>query len=264
MKRLMLGAAALVLACGGPKDQSTGGATSKQEKDAQSVAQAPAGGGGTGAATTGGGSIEGTVKFTGAAPVNPTIDMSEEAACKSKYSSAPKDPVVVVNNGNLENVFVYVKSGLPAGKTYEPAKEPVVLDQEGCLYKPRILGVMVNQPIDIKNSDPVLHNIKAVPKRNRGFNISQPQKGMETTRTFAMEETPVPIQCNVHGWMHGEIFVLSHPFFAVTDNNGSFKIKGLPAGTYTVEAVHEKLGTKTGTATVAENGTATVSFTFGG
>jgi hypothetical protein len=171
--------------------------------------------------------------------------------------------VVLVHNGSLQNVFVYVKSGLPADQTFPTSTQEVVLDQHGCLYQPRIIGVMVNQSIKIRNSDPVLHNIKAVPKINRGFNISQPQKGMETDRSFSAEELPVPIECNVHGWMHGRIFVLKHPFFAVSDENGSFKITGLPAGTYTVEAWHEKLGTKTATVTVTQNGEATASFSFG-
>jgi hypothetical protein len=262
MKRMFWAATVIALACGGAKDQSTGGAPS----GSQPVTTTPQASGAPTTSTTssGGGSIEGTVKFAGAAPSNPTIDMTEEPTCKAKYSGLPKDPIVSVSDGGLANVFVYVKSGLPAGQKYEAPKEPVMLDQEGCLYKPRALGVMVNQPVDIRNSDAVLHNIKAVPKKNRGFNISQPQKGMETTRTFSEEELPVPIQCNVHGWMHGDIFVVKHPFFAVTDEKGSFKIKGLPAGTYTIEAIHEKLGTKTGTATVSDNGTATVSFSFGG
>lgn len=265
MKRALIGAAvSLLVACGGPKDQSTGGAKAPAEQPAagQPTATPPAAGAAT--APAGGGSIEGTVKFVGAPPSNPVIDMTEEPTCKAKYTGLPKDPVVTVSDGGLANVFIYVKSGLPAGQTYPASKEPVLLDQEGCLYKPRALGVMVNQPVDIRNSDEVLHNIKAIPKKNRGFNISQPQKGMETTRTFNEEELPVPIQCNVHGWMHGDIYVLKHPFFAVSDEKGSFRIKGLPAGTYTVEAIHEKLGTKTGTATVAENGTATVSFSYGG
>ncbi|MBI4501897.1 MAG: hypothetical protein HY700_12155 [Gemmatimonadetes bacterium] len=253
MKGLLLGAIAFVLACGGAKDQKAGG-VADNTKSTPGAAQAP---------VSGGGSVAGTVTFTGTAPANPKIDMSEEPACKSKYTTPPVDPVVVVHNGNLQNVFVYVKSGLPANQKFEAQTREVELDQEGCLYQPRVLGVMVNQPIKIKNSDPVLHNIKAVPKKNRGFNISQPQQGMETERAFATEETPVPIECNVHGWMHGDVFVMSHPFFAVSDENGSFKISGLPPGTYTIEAWHEKLGTKTATVTVTGTEEAKASFSFG-
>jgi hypothetical protein len=259
MERVWVCALALVMACGGTKDQSTGGA-------AEGAGEQPAAGAapaGQATASTGGGTIEGTIKFAGTPPRNTPIDMSEEPSCKERYSTPPADEAVVVRNGNLANVFVYVKSGLPQGQKFEAPKDPVVIDQEGCIYKPRVVGAMVNQPIQIKNSDAVLHNIKAVPKKNRGFNISQPQKGMETVRTFPIEETPVPIECNVHGWMHGDVFVLSHPFFAVSNDGGSFSIKGLPAGTYTLEAWHEKLGTKTATVTVAGDGTVKSDFSFG-
>jgi hypothetical protein len=187
--------------------------------------------------------------------------MTEEPTCKSKSPNAV-DPVVVVNQGLLANVFVYVKSGLPPGGSYPAPTNAVVLDQSGCLYHPRVIAAMVNQPIEIHNSDAALHNIKAVPKKNRGFNISQPSQGMKTTRMFGMPEMAVPLECNVHGWMHAQAFVMDHPFFAVTGEDGSFTIKGLPAGTYTLEAWHEKLGTKNVTVTVAANGTASTDFSF--
>jgi hypothetical protein len=209
-----------------------------------------------------GGTVTGSVKFTGTPPANPKIDMTEEPTCKAKNPNAV-DPVVVVNKGMLANVFVYVKSGLPAGAKYPAPTTPVVLDQSGCLYTPRIIGAMIGQPIEIRNSDAVLHNIKAVPKKNRPFNISQPSQGMKTTRTFPAAEAAIPLECNVHGWMHAKTFVMDHPFFAVSGADGSFTLKGLPAGTYTIEAWHEKLGTKTATVTVAANGTATSTFTFG-
>jgi len=205
--------------------------------------------------------VTGTVKFTGAAPANPKIDMAEEATCKAKYTTGPTDPVVVVNKGGLGGVFVYVKSGLPAGKA-AAATTPVVIDQNGCLYHPRILGVQTGQPIEIRNSDAVLHNIKAVPKKNRGFNISQPTAGMKSTRTFPVAEMAIPFSCNVHGWMKASVFVMDNPYFAVADENGAFSIKGLPAGTYTLEAWHEKFGTKTATVTIPASGAATATFTF--
>jgi plastocyanin len=229
---------------------------------ADTAAQAPAAEGGPAAAPAGGGTINGTVSFTGTPPANPTIDMSEEAKCQQKHSGTPRDPQVVVTDGKLGNVFVFVKSGLPAGRTYPVPSSAAVLDQDGCLYDPRNFGVMVGQQLEIKNSDPVLHNIKAVPTKNRGFNISQPSEGMTTRRTFTTEEIGVPLECNVHGWMKASANVLTHPFFATSGRDGSFSIKGLPAGTYEIEARHEKLGTRTQSVTVPEGGTATAAITF--
>jgi plastocyanin len=206
-----------------------------------------------------GGSVTGTVKFTGTPPANPKIDMSEEVACKGKYTT---DPVVMVTNGALANVLIYLSSGLPAGGKYTGPTTPVTIDQEGCLYHPRTLAVVVGQPLQIQNSDPVLHNIKVVPKKNRGFNISQPTKGMKTTRTFTAEEITIPVQCNVHSWMHANLAVFSHPFFATSGPDGSFKITGLPAGKYVLTAWHEKLGTQTATVTVPATGGVTAGFTF--
>jgi Carboxypeptidase regulatory-like domain len=225
--------------------------------------QTPTQEGGGAVAPAGGGRITGTVSFSGTAPQNPTIDMSEEPACQQKHSGTPRDPQVMVTDGKLANVFVFVKSGLPAGRTYPAPSAAAVLDQDGCLYEPRNFGVMIGQQLEIKNSDPVLHNIKAVPTKNRGFNISQPSQGMTTRRTFATEEVGVPLECNVHGWMHATANVLTHPFFATSGRDGTFTIQGLPAGTYEIEARHEKLGTRTQSVTVTEGGTATAAITFG-
>jgi hypothetical protein len=206
--------------------------------------------------------ISGVVRFTGAAPVNPPIAMAEEPKCRAKYGTEPRDPQVVVANGRLANVFVYVKEGPPVGAGYDAPSTPVTIDQDGCLYHPRVSGVMVNQPIAITNSDSLLHNIKAVPRANRPFNISQPAAGMATTRTFGTPEVMVPLECNVHGWMHAYVGVLPHPFFAVSGADGSFSITGLPPGTYTLEAWHEKFGTLTATATVTGAAPQTADFTF--
>lgn len=250
MKRILIGGLVLSLvACGGKGEGGSGAV----DKAAQGAAPA---------AAAGGGSVTGTIAFTGTAPANPTIDMSEEAACKGKYPTTPSDPVVMVTSGKLANVIVYVKSGLPAGQSFPVPSAPVVIDQQGCLYHPRALAVMVGQKLQIKNSDPVLHNIKAVPTKNRGFNISQPKAGMTTERTFATEEITVPLACNVHGWMHANVAVLSHPFFATTGPDGSFTITGLPAGTYEIEARHEKLGTKTMSVVVPASGSVSANFAF--
>jgi len=249
MKRIVACAAVLSLvACGGGEDASSNEAA----QEGATQASGP----------QGNATVSGTVSFTGTPPANPPIDMSAEQACASKHTGGVRDPQVVVNDGKVANVIVYVKTGLPANATYQPPAQTVELDQEGCLYQPRALAVMAGQTIDIKNSDPVLHNIKAVPKTNRGFNISQPTAGMVSKRKFDRPEQVIPIECNVHSWMHANVAVLPHPFFAVTSNNGTFEIKGLPAGTYEIEAWHEKLGPKTMSVTVGDGETKTADFSF--
>jgi hypothetical protein len=238
----------LVAGCGGGGDRPSGDGQAERTEATGPMGTA---------------SVSGVVRFAGMPPANPPIDMRDEAACRDKHPDAPVDPQVVVTDGMLANVFVYVKGGLPAGATYTAPTTPVTVDQVGCLYVPRIVGAMVNQPIDILNSDPVLHNIKAVPTANRPFNISQPREGMRTTRTFSTPEVMVPLECNVHGWMHAFVGVMSHPFFAVSAGDGRFSIGRLPAGTYELEAWHEKLGTRTVTVTVADGEAGTAEFTFG-
>ncbi len=213
--------------------------------------------------TAAGGTVTGKIKFTGTAPRNPAIDMSEEAACKAKYKTTPTEENVVAGPANaLANVFVYVKAGVPAGQTFTAPTTPVVLDQDGCRYHPHVFGIMVGQPLEILNTDPVLHNIKAIAKANRPFNVSQPSAGMKTSRTFAQPEVMVNLECNVHGWMHAYLGVRPDPFFSVSKEDGSFTITGLPPGTYTIEAWHEKFGTQTATVTIAGTESKTANFTF--
>jgi plastocyanin len=215
------------------------------------------------AAATAGGTITGKIKFTGTAPRNPAIDMSEEAACKAKYTTTPTEENVVAGPANaLANVFVYVSAGVPAGQSYPAPATAVVLDQSGCRYHPHVFGVQAGQPVEIRNSDPLLHNIKSVAKKNRPFNISQPTAGMKTPRTFTTPEVMVNLQCNVHGWMHSFVGVRPDPFFGVSGPDGSFSITGLPPGTYTIEAWHEKFGTQTATVTIVGTETKTANLTF--
>jgi len=256
MRRMMLGAAVLavgVWGCGGSKGDASNGSTGGSSAVAQS--------GGV-AGPTGNATVSGVIHFTGAAPSNPNIDMSQESACASKYKTPPTDTQYVEKDAKLGNVFVYVDSGAPSGKY--TASAPTEIDQSGCLYHPRVFGAVVGQDIVIKNDDNVLHNIKAIPKVNRGFNISQPSAGMTSKRSFSSPEVMVPLECNVHGWMHAYVGVLPHPFFATSDSTGGFAIKNLPAGTYTIKAWHEKLGTQQQTVTVGAGETKTIDFTFSG
>jgi plastocyanin len=159
------------------------------------------------------------------------------------------------------NVFVYVKSGL-AGKKFPTPATAVAFDQKGCTYHPHILGMMVNQKLEIKNSDETLHNVHSLPKNSKQFNIAQPKKGMKMTQTFDKPEVMVKVKCEVHNWMSAYIGVLDHPFFAVSNDKGAFEIKNLPAGEYELEAWHEKYGTKTMKVSVGAADTKTADFSY--
>ena len=206
------------------------------------------------------GNIAGSIVFEGDAPSMDAIDMSSESVCADKHASTPMVPEVVVNsNGTLANVFVYVKEGLESLQF--PTPGAVLLDQNGCVYVPHVLGVMAGQDITIKNSDGLLHNINATPAEQRGFNTSQPV-AMETTRSFGTAEVMVPLRCDVHGWMNAYVGVLDHPYHSVSNGSGAFDLSTLPPGDYVIEAWHERYGTQTQNVTVTTGETAEVTFTF--
>ncbi|MCH7855430.1 MAG: carboxypeptidase regulatory-like domain-containing protein [Gemmatimonadetes bacterium] len=206
------------------------------------------------------GNIAGSIVFEGDAPSMAVIDMSQESVCADKHSSTPMIQEVVVNsNGTLANVFVYVKEGLESLQF--PTPGPVLLDQNGCVYLPHVLGVMVGQDITIRNSDGLLHNINASPTVNRGFNSSQPVS-MESTRSFGSAEIMVPLRCDVHGWMTAYVGVVDHPKHSVSNGSGAFSLSTLPPGEYVIEAWHERYGTQTQNVTVTTGETTEVTFTF--
>jgi plastocyanin len=206
--------------------------------------------------------ITGSIKFEGTVPAARVVRMDSDPLCMVEGPGTSE--VLMVGPGNgLQNAFVYVKDGL-GGRTFPAPQTPVVLDQRGCKYLPHVFGVQVGQPVTILNSDPTLHNVHAVPKANSEFNFGQAVKGMKTTRTFDKAEVMVPFRCDVHGWMAAFGGIVAHPFFAVSQADGKFEIKGLPAGTYTIEAWHERLGTQTQKVTVDGKAGATVGFAFKG
>ncbi|MCG3176017.1 MAG: hypothetical protein MOGMAGMI_00955 [Candidatus Omnitrophica bacterium] len=207
-------------------------------------------------------SVSGSASFQGQAPAAEPIKMEADPSCKALHADGiAADDVIVNANGTLKNVFVYVKEGL-SGK-YEAPKTPVTLDQKGCMYTPKVLGVMAGQPIEIINSDSTLHNVHALPKNSPQFNLGMPLQGMKIKKTLAKPEVMVKVKCDVHPWMASYIGVLDHPFYAVTGEDGSFEIKDLPAGTYVIEAWHEKYGTQTQSITIDDSGKSDVAFQFG-
>jgi plastocyanin len=207
------------------------------------------------------GAVAGKVTFMGTAPPSETISMSSDPRCMN--AGAKTETVMVSGDGSLQNVFVYVKDGLGTLKFPVPTA-PLVLDQKGCQYRPHVFGVQAGQPIEILNSDATLHNIHAWPQVNQEFNLGQALQGMKDTHVFTTPEVMVPFRCDVHRWMNSFVGVVAHPFFAVTGADGAFQLKGLPPGTYTLEAWHEKFGTRTASVTIGAKESKDVAFTFSG
>ncbi|OLD66201.1 MAG: hypothetical protein AUI47_00405 [Acidobacteria bacterium 13_1_40CM_2_68_5] len=210
--------------------------------------------------TIGGAAIEGRVVFEGAPPPRRAIRMSSEATCHRPGVDALSEDIIVSSGGGIKNAYVHVLSGL-RDVVFAAPDTPAVMDQTGCLFVPHVLDVQVNQMIEFANSDPVVHNVHAVCEKNRSFNVSMPGKGKTMRRYFSTPEV-VKIRCDIHAWMNAFIVVDHHPFHQITGEDGSFALRGLPAGQYVVEAWQERLGSQQQTVPIAEGETRKVEFTF--
>jgi plastocyanin len=208
------------------------------------------------------GSVAGEIRFQGTPPAATTVQLASAKDCAAQHSGPIVADDVLVRDGKVQNALVYVKEGL-GGRKFPVPTTPVSLDQKACRYIPHVFGIQVGQPWRVTNSDDTLHNVHTLPKANgnKEENFSQPKGTPAVTKTFTKVEIGVSIRCDVHGWMNGWAGVVDHPFFAVTGADGSFQIKGLPAGSYTLEAWHERLGTQTTKITVDPKGTGTATFT---
>jgi plastocyanin len=210
------------------------------------------------------GSLTGVIRYSGKKPARRMIDMSGDPACVEAHHGKAYDESLVVNpNGTLANVFVYIKSGLE-GKTFETPVAPVTIDQKGCWFHPRVLGIQVGQRLEVINSDPVTHNIHPMAQINREWNHSQGEGDPPLARKFLKPEVMIRVKCNIHSWMHAFIGVVDHPYYAVTGADGSFKIDNLPPGDYVLEAWTETLGTQQAKVTVGPSGKVESGFTFKG
>ncbi len=208
--------------------------------------------------------ITGKITLTGTPPPQKEITAATADANCGKLRTEPAltRTYVVSKDGGLANVVVYLKSGL-SGKTFTAPEEPILIDQKGCMYEPYVSAAMVGQKINIRNSDSLMHNVNAgTPKNNKGFNFSQVTAGQVNPRTFDNPELGIKLICNVHSWMVSYVSILDNPFFAVSDKDGNFVIKGdLPDGKYTFEAFHQKAGA-TSQEIEVKGGKATGNFTL--
>ena len=214
----------------------------------------------------GGGSITGTVKLSGTAPHMKGIDMSKDPVCSKQHESSPAqlENVVVGQGDGLENVVLYISQGLTGNEA--PSSQEPTFDQKGCMYTPHVLAMNVDQKFKVTTGDQTTHNIHPLPSPtagNIGWNKSQPPGAPPIETSWKNEEVAISVKCNIHPWMHGWFVVVKGPY-ATTDAKGSYTIQNVPAGSYTVTAWQEDLGTQTAKVTVAAGGAAKADFTFKG
>lgn len=213
------------------------------------------------------GTIEGEVTYTGDHRRRKPVDMSVDANCKKVHGDAVVlDPRFVhAENGNLVNVFIYVDKNDLKGKQYDMPNGEVEIDQKGCVYIPHITALTTSQTLKIKNSDNTLHNVNCKAKKNQSFNEGM-ASGASLTKKFSKYERNINLKCDVHPWMGGKINVMDHPFFAVSDKDGKFKIEGLPAGEYKLRFAYESSSyqpvDKTMTVKVTADGTEKITVKY--
>jgi plastocyanin len=243
-----------LFACGGGESTDSAPAESKAAP-AEAKPAAPAA-----AAATGTAGVKGKISFEGTVPPAEKVKLNADPKCAAMHKDGLERWQLHVKDGGLADVLVYVKGGLKG--TFPAPTEPAVLDQKGCDYTPHMLVIRAGQTLKIRNSDDTLHNIHPRPQANTEFNIGQPRQGMESSKTFDKPEVMIPVGCDVHPWMRAFISVFDHPFYAVSQEDGTFEIKGLPAGEYDIEAYHGKLKSLDQKVTVKDGETATLNFTF--
>ncbi|MFL5344203.1 MAG: carboxypeptidase regulatory-like domain-containing protein [Hyalangium sp.] len=255
----LFGVAGLVSLSACKKDEaapapSTPTATEQAKPTAAAPAQTPP-------APVGHSTIHGVVKFTGAAPAGADIAPPSDPACEGM---ALKDQPVMAKDGKLQNVLVRVKGPVAGAPAASQSSPPVVVDQLKCTYTPRVMGAQAGQPIQVRNSDQTLHNVRAMAGGKPLFNMAQPPSMPPVSKATPPDVEMIQLKCDVHPWMKAFVVVSQHPYFSTTGDDGAFSISGLPAGTYTLEAWHETLGTKTAQVTVKDGETAEASFEFNG
>lgn len=207
------------------------------------------------------GTIRGTVHFDGPAPVRKPIKIGASGGCAHEGGD-PLSEDAIVNDGRVENAFVSIKDGLDGWIVPPHSGGDAVLDQKGCVYRPHVSGMRIGQTLRILNSDDATHNVNVRPDRNPSMNPIQPPGGAPLEWKPTKRELCVVFECNLHPWMRAYVGVVDHPWFAVSDAQGTFSLAGLPPGEYVVEAWHEKWGQKSQKVTLDAGGSAEVTLTF--
>jgi len=212
--------------------------------------------------TTTAGTLSGTVHFDGTVPAMTEINFGSFAECAAMHAGPVLTNDALVHDGLVENAIVWIEAGL-GDRIFAVPDTPVEIDQHGCVFEPRVVGVQVGQPILYKNTDRTLHNVHGKPDAASGWNFALPRPGSERTISIDHAEVAVSVRCDLHPWMQGWIGAFDHPYFAVTGPDGAFSLRNVPPGTYVLSAWHERLGTTKQTVTIAPRATETVTLTLG-
>ena len=257
MKHTMMAALTVSIALtgcsgGGDEESDESSSESAPETTASNIA----------AAASGASGVSGKISFEGTPPERTVIEAEGDPKCAIMHKDSPllSDKVLVDDNGGLANVFLIVET--PPEGDYPVPESSVKLDQIGCVYTPHVLGIQVGQTLEIHNSDDTTHNVRAVARKNKPFNLGQPAGSKPREKSFKNAEDGIRLKCDIHRWMTAYVFSVEHPFFAVSDESGAFTIAGLPAGDYSIKAWHESLGEQTGSLTVGDDGAGEINFSF--
>jgi len=209
------------------------------------------------------GTIKGRVRLTGKSPGNAVIRMGVDPMCRkiNAGKQVVQEQVVVSADGGLANAFVRLQGSFP--RTTAPT-QPVTIDQRACFYLPRVVGAQIGQALQVRNSDPMLHNVHSLSGGGNGFNVGQPLAGMVYTFPLKDEEIMLRLKCDIHRWMTAYIGVVSHPYFAVSGTGGTFEIANVPVGTHTIQTWHERYGSLTRPVRVTAGTTAIVDVPYTG
>jgi len=204
------------------------------------------------------GSITGAVRFEGTVPSMGTINFGSFRECSDQHPGAVPTGDVLVHDGKVENAFVWIATGLE-GRVFAIPTEPVTIDQQGCLYVPRVAGAQVGQPIRFHNGDRTIHNVHGKPRLTSDWNVALSRRGADRTIRVDKAEVPISVRCDLHPWMQGWLGVIDHPYFAVTGPDGTFTLASVPPGEYMVAVWHERLGRGQAAVTLEPSGRATVT-----
>lgn len=207
------------------------------------------------------GTISGTVTFGGPAPTMKQLSMTGDCALLHRGRPVLAGDALV-DDGKVENAFVYLKEGL-GDRVFAVPETAVTIDQAGCIYRPRVVGVQTCQPLVFVNSDPMLHNVHGTPQLSTAWNFSMGAQGSRRTLRLERPEVPVAVRCDVHPWMQAFVGVLDHPYFAVTTADGAFTLRDVPPGEYVVASWHERFGAREARVTLAAKGTQQVGLAYG-